>query len=185
MAEEDRRRDLKSRGKDEHVPVSSSDRVRLEVSILASASDDIAAVDEQAGEPESCCTVLVVASDSDMRSYVRGCLRHHERIRVVEVTDGEAALAATRLTLPDLVIIDTLPGDTAVSVLGSAQQAQRVLTRVPLIVFTDDDPDDGGAQILSGAARASILAKPFNAQQLCGRVEPLLSLSTPESENRT
>jgi DNA-binding response OmpR family regulator len=186
MAEEDRRQDPKSRGKDEDVPASSSDRVRLEVSILASGSNDTAAVDEQTGEPASYRTVLVVAADSDMRSYVRGCLRHHERIRVVEVTDGEAALAATRLTLPDVVIIDMAHRGTAATVLGSARQARRVLTRVPLIVITDDEPDDGGAQILGGAALALILVKPFNAQQLCGRVEDLLSLnSRPEPDDHT
>jgi DNA-binding response OmpR family regulator len=149
MAEEDRRQDPKSRGKDEDL------------------------------------TVLVVVADSDMRSYVRGCLRHHERIRVVEVTDGEAALAATRLTLPDLVIIDVASRGTAATVLGSAQQAQQVLARVPLIVITDDEPDDGGAQTLAGAALGLVLAKPFNAQQLCGRVEDSLSLSSrPQPDNR-
>ncbi len=47
-----------------------------------------------------------------------------------------------------------------------------------LIVITDEEPGDNGAQLL-GSAAGAIIVKPFNAQLLCSELERLIDLGPP------
>lgn len=175
-----------SRDKELESPASSSDRVRLEVSILSSASEDGASdAEEEVSEPRADWrTVLVVAAESDMRIYVRRCLRRHGEIRVVEAADGAGAVRAGRRTHLDVVIVDVDgPGPAATTLVG-ALRSQEAFARVPLILISDDEVDDTGLRRVADPALSTILVKPFNARQLCGEVERMLELAPSANESR-
>lgn len=185
MADKDQRRNPRRRSTVEEPQASSSDRVRLEVSILASATDEAHATeeaDEPSAERADQRTVLVVAAEADVCTYVRRCLRR-TGMHVLEAADGEAAFEATRIAFPDLVIIDVAVPDPVGTALGHALRAEPALAHVAVIVIRDEAPGDGGAQVLGGVALGAILLKPFNARQLCAAVERLLNLP-PGAEPR-
>lgn len=177
MADKDGRRKPKALSTVEEAQASSSNRVQLEVSILASGSDDTnaALADEPSGARESLRTVLVISAEADMRTYVRRCLRWHKGIRVVESVDGMAMREDPETAPPDLIIIDVAVADP----MRAPLRAGPTLARVPLIVITDEEPGDSAARPMGGEAPGTILVKPFNARQLCGEVELFLDLTSP------
>ena len=86
----------------------SSDPAWLEASILASESDDARATSRESAHTGEASgrTVLVVATDPDMRTYVRQCLAHVTSIQVMEAADVRATRGIARTMPPDLVVVD-------------------------------------------------------------------------------
>ena len=112
-------------------------------------------------------TILVVDDDTDMRSYLRRCLRSLTD-RVVEAVDGAEALALVREAGPgafDLIIADVvmprLDGLTLRRTLSDAPAlgAPAVLLVTGEVPHPHDEP---------------ILRKPFNQATLRDRVAGLL-----------
>ena len=156
---------------------SSSDPAWLEASILASASDDARAISPDhglAGDADH-RTVLVVAGDADMRTYVRGCLAHMTSIQVLEAPDVLAMRGIARAMPPDLVVVD-VEGDSASTAVERMLGVQPELATVPMIVITDEAPGSARETIGSGKTSSTLLVKPFNARRLCAEVHRLLDV---------
>lgn len=187
MANADQSGQERKKGAAKDAAPSSSDRLHLEVSILASDSEDAAATaaDEPGTDGGSRKrVVLVVAPDRDMRTYVRRCLRLHREIHVVEAGDDKGAIRAARITRPEVVIVDVDGPDPSSAGRGRALRAEAAMARLPMIVISDDEPDGELAELVGGALPGVIIVKPFNARQLCKEVELLLSLKPPEEFDR-
>lgn len=181
MADAEQRRDSKAGGAGAGERTSSSDRVQLEVSILASASDDTGpgAADDSTAARADGRTVLVVAAESDMRTYVRRCLNRHDDIRVVEAANRNDALRSAQAAVPNVIIVDADGLDSVGIALARGLRAESSLAAVPLLVITDEEPGDNGAELLGSGAPGAIIVKPFNAQRLCSEVERLINLGPP------
>ena len=184
MANADERSEPGARGGGEGPEPSSSDRVQLEVSILASDSEDAAslAADEPGADGTKKRVVLVVAPDKDMRTYLRRCLRLHSDIRVVEAGDDKGAIRAARTSMPEIVILDMDGPDPSNAIRGRALRAESAMARLPMIVISDEEPGDELAALVNADLPGVIIVKPFNARQLCNEVEMLLSPNPPNRE---
>lgn len=85
------------------------------------------------------CSVLVVDDDARFRESVAEALRGEFDCTVREAADGDAALAALRHALPDLLILDLLmPGTDGFHVLAQLR-ADRDTARLPVLVVTGKD----------------------------------------------
>jgi hypothetical protein len=139
---------------------SVSSRVRLEVEILdadrAAATQPIS-VSTDAGTRRS---VLVVAGETDVRRYVRECLRERTDLRVIEADSVTSAVLLATSDAPDFMIADDPERDVA-----------RLLPHVRVIIIVDDVPA-GGATL---AGRIRLLVRPFAAGVLVAEVSRLLS----------
>jgi CheY-like chemotaxis protein len=121
-------------------------------------------------ESGSPLTVLVVDDDSDMRLYLRGCLRHFgENVdRVLEAGDGEKALSLLRTDMVHLVITDVVLPLLDGYALCRAIRDDPLLRDVPVLMISGEDKGRSGPVAADG-----YLAKPFNAQQLREAVDKL------------
>ena len=159
------------------VDGSSSDPAWLEASILASTSDDARAISPDhglAGDADH-RTVLMVAGDVDMRTYVRGCLAHMTSIQVLEAPDVLAIGGIARSMSLDLIVVD-VEGDSASTVVDRMLGVRPELATVPVIVITDEEQGSARETIGSGKTSSTLLVKPFNARRLCAEVHRLLDV---------
>ena len=116
--------------------------------------------------------VLVVDDDVKILRLVRTYLER-AGYRVVEATDGQAALAAIALEAPALVVLDVmLPEVDGLAVL----RAVRRTDRTPVIILSARGlTDDRIAGLAAGAD--DYLPKPFSPAELVLRVQRILERS--------
>ena len=136
-----------------------SPRVQLEVAFLdddqaAPAPASPAMLDERA-----CLTVLVVAAETDLRRYVRECLRARSDLRIVEAGTVTEALTLAASRSPELLVVDE-PESVVLSTLSELRA----------IVIVDDVPRRSPAP----GARVRLLARPFTGEGLVEEVHRLL-----------
>ena len=136
-----------------------SDRLQLEVALLATAvtapSEDVTV----AGEPGR--TVLVAVGDAGLRDYIGQCLRQRADLRVVEMRPGDDLLDVAYRLPADLVIAD-----------GSAIPNSAAPQNRPPLLLTGDDLSD--VLHVSEGAGVAFLLQPFNARRLLDVVARLL-----------
>ena len=102
--------------------------------------------------------------------------------QVVAVSDGDAALTRFAETSADLVIADVhMPGADGYEVCRRIK-AQRADAPVLLLVGTFEDFDEARAQEVGADAH---LKKPFDSQDLLGKVEQLLASSASATAQPT
>ena len=120
-------------------------------------------------------TVLVVDDNADIRAYLRSHLQRDPRYRVVEAEDGEAALAAVRQRLPDLVVSDVMmPRLDGFGLLG-ALRADPETDFVPVVLLTARaEAEDRLAGLGLGAD--DYVTKPFDAVELTQRIDNLIAM---------
>ena len=120
--------------------------------------------------PVTPCTVLLVDDDSDMRHYLRTCLRSPRLQvgRVLETDDGLEALHLARTTRVDLIISDIVIPGLDGRALCRAIRAIPDFDQVSLLLISGEDGPG-----LDACADA-FLPKPFNSQQLLAVLEGLL-----------
>lgn len=148
----------------------SSDRIWLEVSILASASEG-AHPEPQADKPALVeATVLVVARDADMRAYIRDCLSA-TGLRLVELSDL-AATAAGAIEHADLLIIDLSRQERSSGERHAELKIPPHYAHLPRVLITDESHDAGHA----ATRNVALLHRPFNARRL--QLEVMRSLCT-------
>ena len=134
-----------------------SARVRLEVDLLA--SDQHAAVrGSAASEQGSQRTVLVVASDADVREHIAECLRARADLHVVETTPAAIGSWLVDGPRPALLVVDAAD----VGVLDAHPAT-------PAVLIVDELPRDAPPN-----ADVVLLARPFSARQLESLVDLLL-----------
>ena len=138
-----------------------SSRVRLEAALLDADWAAPVSADANAALPNErvCSTVLVVAAESDLRRYVRECLRERPALHVVEASTVPAALALAARFERACLVVD--------------EPERRVLDALPshaAVLLVDDVPRDA-----SGAAtRLRLLGRPFTARDLVAELDRLL-----------
>jgi hypothetical protein len=137
----------------------TSSRVQLEVAILDDDQAALAPAPSAALEERPRVTVLVVAAESDLRRYVRECLRERTDLRLLDAASVTAAVTLAAHELPDLFIVDEPERDVLVA-----------LSDVRAIVIVDDVPRDAPAS----GARLRQLARPFTGEGLLAEVGLLL-----------
>lgn len=105
---------------------------------------------------------IVWADDNaDLRDYVQRLLG--ERYAVEAVADGEAALAAVRRSLPDLVLSDVMmPRLDGIGLLRALRADERTRT-VPVILLSARAGEEARVEGLEMGAD-DYLVKPFSAR---------------------
>ena len=117
--------------------------------------------------------ILVVDDDEHIRQIVRLCLSD-EGYSVTEAANGEAALAAVERTRPGLILLDL-----RMPVMDGWEFARRYrLTpepHAPIVAFV---AALNATQDCVGLEPATILAKPFDLDDLLAAVRSQLPLTT-------
>ncbi len=120
-------------------------------------------------ERENWPCVLVADDNADMRQYIARILGEQYRVRAVP--DGEAALAAARERVPDLVLTDVMmPRLDGFGLLRELRADSR--TRgVPVIMLSARAGEESRVEGMQAGAD-DYLVKPFSARELLARVGP-------------
>jgi len=161
-------------GHDPDTPRSpASERLQLEVVLLAAASTVQADQTKQAEDGGS--PILLAVSDTDIRDYIKQCLRAQPGLRIVE-TRAERTERTERTERSERREDD--PFDVARRI-----QARLLITDLP--IAADDTRARGIPVILTGdelpeqlpvggEIRIAFLLQPFNARRLLEAVDHLL-----------
>ncbi|MCX8253606.1 MAG: response regulator [Beijerinckiaceae bacterium] len=119
--------------------------------------------------------ILLADDNADMRGYL-GRLLTRRGWTIEAVADGEAALAAARRQLPDLVLSDVMmPGLNGLE-LAAALRRDPQFTDVPIILLSARAAEDARIEGL-GTGVDDYLVKPFSARELLARVDTHLMLA--------
>jgi CheY-like chemotaxis protein len=116
---------------------------------------------------------LLLADDSVTIQRVIELTFADEDVRVVAVSDGEAAIAALGRTPPDIVLADVgMPGRSGYEVAEHIKGTPH-LAHIPVVLLTGAfEPIDQARANAAGCD--GVLAKPFEPQLVIGRVKELL-----------
>jgi two-component system phosphate regulon response regulator PhoB len=128
-------------------------------------------------------TVLVVDDEEDILELVRYNLEK-EGYSVVGVTTGEDALAATRMKMPDVLVLDLmLPGVDGLEVCRRLK-SDPTTKQIPIIMLTAKGSE---ADIVTGLelGAADYVTKPFSPRVLTARLKAVLRRETEASEDDT
>jgi DNA-binding response OmpR family regulator len=113
--------------------------------------------------------VVIADDDADIRALVKISAVRAGLTVVAEAADGDEALAAIRLLVPELAILDvTMPGLTGLEICRLVR-ADAALDRVQvLLVSAAADETSIAAGMRAGAA--DYLSKPFSPRELASRL---------------
>ncbi len=117
-------------------------------------------------------TILLADDEPNLRLLVSTTLSD-PAYRIIEVTDGESALATARKEHPDLIVLDwMMPGMTGVEVAARLKD-DPLTAGIPVIMLTargqKADVDEGNALDVH-----AYLIKPFSPLELLQRVDEVL-----------
>jgi signal transduction histidine kinase len=118
--------------------------------------------------------VVLADDNADMRDYVRRLLG--DRYEVEAVTDGEAALAAVRRRLPDLVLTDVMMPRLDGFGLLRELRADPDTRDVPVIVLSARAGEESRVEGMEAGAD-DYLVKPFTAKELLAHVSAHLQMA--------
>lgn len=123
--------------------------------------------------------ILWADDNADMRRYVTRLLG--ASYEVIEVADGEAALAAIRSAPPDLVLSDVMmPGLDGFGLLKALRADERT-RRIPVILLSARAGEESSFESLDAGAD-DYLIKPFSTRELLARVRAHLDLARRRRE---
>jgi signal transduction histidine kinase len=175
----------------EHLPADrigaprglASSAIRAEAYVEEAARwlpefDDLAGAGVPAVDPplEAAASgrILLADDNADMREYVRRLLAGHYEVETAP--DGEAALAAVRARLPDLVLADVMmPGLDGFELLRELR-ADPATAPVPVILLSARAGEESRVEGLEAGAD-DYLVKPFSARELMARVGTHLGMA--------
>jgi HD-like signal output (HDOD) protein/CheY-like chemotaxis protein len=128
--------------------------------------------------PAHCVEVLIAEADPWTSNLLQQLvLDVRGDARVLQVSDGQAALARCKRRLPDLVIADgELPGLDGLELLRQLRRHPR--TPALLFVLISGRFDASSVRAARPLAPSAYLAKPFNAEGLRQRLQALLPSAT-------
>jgi PAS domain S-box-containing protein len=123
--------------------------------------------------------VLLADDNADMREYVRKLLS--TEYEVVAVADGEAALAAAHLEVPDLVLSDVMmPKLDGFGLIAELRSDERTRS-VPIVLLSARAGEESRVEGLEAGAD-DYLVKPFSARELLARVKATLETARLRQE---
>ena len=123
--------------------------------------------------------VLVADDNLDMRRYIERLL--NGQYRVETVPDGEAALAALRQRMPDLILTDVMMPRLDGFGLLRALRCDPRTAGVPVILLSARAGEESRVEGMQAGADA-YLVKPFSARELLALVGALLQISRVRRE---
>jgi two-component system chemotaxis response regulator CheY len=119
--------------------------------------------------------VLIADDSSVMRKIVERCLRQAglDALVVLEAGTGVEALELLRTAKVDLILSDiNMPSMDGLELVRQIR-AQDLARGVPVVTITTESSEEHVRQAIQAGARGYI-RKPFTAEQVKGRVLPLL-----------
>lgn len=120
---------------------------------------------------DSQCRLLVIEDDRDIAAYIGS--QFSGRHAVSYATNGRDGLDKALDLVPDLIITDLMmPGIDGLEVCRQVR-GNEITDHIPIIVVTAKITEEERIRGLEAGADA-YLAKPFNAEELCTRVEKLI-----------
>jgi signal transduction histidine kinase/DNA-binding response OmpR family regulator len=123
-------------------------------------------------ESDDTTTLLIVDDNAELRGFLRQ--RFSALYRILEASEGGAALELCRRRLPDLVIADVMmPGMDGLE-LTRRLKADRDLEFVPVILLTSRSATEDAVNGL-GEGADDYLRKPFESDELQARIDRLIS----------
>jgi signal transduction histidine kinase/DNA-binding response OmpR family regulator len=134
------------------------------------ALDDMAPLEGPAG-PRGSEVILLADDNADMRAYIRRLLE--PRWHVETVSNGQQALAASRLRRPDLVISDIMMPEMDGFGLLQALRASPATRDLPVMLLSARAGEEARIEGIEAGAE-DYLVKPFSARELLARVEAQL-----------
>ena len=133
--------------------------------------------------------ILVIEDEPDARMVLVRRLQAH-RYEVAEAADGDAGLAETRRSAPDLIVLDImLPGRDGIEVYRALRE-EPAMREVPVLFLTavssglpmSEQSLDLLAQTKHGGrmtGRFAVMTKPYNAPELIVKIRELLEPEQP------
>ena len=135
--------------------------------------------DSPVGQDARRARIVLADDNADMRDYLVRLMR--ERWDVDAVADGEAALAAVRRSMPDLVLTDVMmPGLDGFGLLR-AIRSDPATRLIPVILLSARAGEEATAEGL-GAGANDYIVKPFAARDLLVRVASKLAVASVARE---
>ncbi len=126
--------------------------------------------------------VLLADDNLDMRGYVQRVLA--DNFTVEAVADGQAALAAARERLPDLVLSDVMMPVMDGLALTRALRNEARTRNVPIILLSARVGEGATVEGLRAGADDYIV-KPFGARELVARIEGAVRVARAEHARRS
>jgi PAS domain S-box-containing protein len=129
--------------------------------------------EEAMSSRNSASRILLVDDNGDMRRYLQRLLA--VRYEVEAIGDGEAAIAAARENLPDLVVADVMmPRLDGFGLLKALRNDPRTRD-IPVIMLSARAGEESRVEGLEAGAD-DYLIKPFSARELLARVRARLEI---------
>jgi signal transduction histidine kinase len=123
--------------------------------------------------------ILLADDNADMRDYVRRILA--STFEVEAVADGQAALEAARVRVPDLVLTDVMMPRLDGFGLLRALREEPHTRAVPVVMLSARAGEEAAIEGLEAGAD-DYLVKPFSARELLARVRSNLELARMRRE---
>jgi two-component system response regulator MtrA len=121
-------------------------------------------------------TILVVDDNQDIRDLITIILED-EGYAILSASEGEAALRAISIHNPDLVLLDVMmPGKSGIEILKEIRGADN---SVPVVMITAKSQGGDIDQAIAAGA-TSYIVKPFRADVLLEKIQPLLPANEKE-----
>lgn len=138
----------------------ASERLQLEVALLA--AEPAARANEMDRTEDGGSTILLAVSDTDIRDYIKQCLRAQPDLRIVETRTEDDPFDVARRVQARLLITDLPFG---------ADDTPRA-RGIPVVLTGDELPErlPTGDEI-----RIAFLLQPFNARRLLETIEHVIA----------
>ena len=117
--------------------------------------------------------VLVVEDSTPVRALICKALRKNGFVNIVQVKDGNEALEAMALKLPDLIISDLNMPNLNGRQLLQAMLRHSQFRQIPFIVLTSETDDDTFKQVMKMGA-ADFIKKPFDEDQFMVKIRSVI-----------
>lgn len=118
--------------------------------------------------------ILLVEDDPFLRKAAHAILRRHG-FEVITATDGEEALAASKASLPDLVLLDLImPKIQGFEVLR-ALKSDLATSSIPVIVISNLGQDSDIQQVMKDGAADYVIKSNLSLEELVQRVKTVLA----------
>lgn len=117
-------------------------------------------------------TILIADDEEDLRTIVHMTLED-PKYRIIEATDGEAALALARKEHPDLLILDwMMPNLSGIDVVKALRQDVSTATMPVIMLMAKDRNRDQEEGLAAGVF--VYLIKPFSPLELLEKIKEVI-----------